>query len=157
MKRSRFLHDLFAERKIQIVNPSEDIARAYLKKSTSHLASAILLKDNEHYEEAVSMAYYSMYHTVMALFFRTGIKCENHSAAIILVKEVYELDNTPLSEAKKARIDIQYYVENAATRMDVESLIRSAELFNAHLLHFIEHLSNEKITKYRERLKRLLE
>ncbi|KUG15738.1 hypothetical protein ASZ90_014605 [hydrocarbon metagenome] len=103
------------------------------------------------------MAYYSMYHAVMALFFRTGIKCENHSAAIILVKEVYEIDNTPLSEAKRERIEMQYYVENAATRMEMEDLMKSTELFNAHLLHFIDHLSNEKITKYRERLKRLIE
>lgn len=157
MKRSHFLHDLFVERKIQIVNPSEDIARAYLKKSTSHLASAILLKENEHYEEAVSMTYYSMYHAVMALFFRTGIKCENHSAAIILVKEVYEMDNTPLSDAKRERIDMEYYIETAATRKDVEDLIHSAELFNAHVGDAIERMSNQKIMKYRERLKKLIE
>jgi hypothetical protein len=105
LKRPRFLHDLFTERRIQIVSPSEDVAAAYLRKSTSHLASAILLNDNGHYEEAVSIAYYSMYHAVMALFFRTGIKCENHSAAIILAKEVYGIDTTPLSEAKRERID----------------------------------------------------
>jgi hypothetical protein len=69
LKRPRFLHDLFTERRIQIVSPSEDVAAAYLRKSTNHLASAILLNDNGHYEEAVSIAYYSMYHAVMALFF----------------------------------------------------------------------------------------
>jgi uncharacterized protein (UPF0332 family) len=157
LKRPHFLRDLFTERKIQIVNPSEDVASAYVKKSTSHLASAILLRDNGHYEEAVSMAYYSMYHSVMALFFRTGIKCENHSAAIILLKEVYEIDTTALSDAKRERIDMQYYVETAATRKDVEDLIHTAELFNAHLLDILERISNEKITKYRDRLKRLVE
>jgi len=157
LKRPRFLHDLFTERRIQIVSPSEDVAAAYLRKSTSHLASAILLNDNGHYEEAVSIAYYSMYHAVMALFFRTGIKCENHSAAIILAKEVYGIDTTPLSEAKRERIDMQYYVESTATRKDVEELISRAELFNAHLLDVIDHLSNEKISGHRERLKRLVE
>lgn len=157
MKKSHFLHDLFVERKIQVVNPSEDIARAYLKKSKSHLASAILLQKNEHYEEAVSITYYSMYHAVMALFFRTGIKCENHAATIILLHEVYEIDNTPLSEAKRDRIDMEYYVETAATKKDVENLIYGAELFNAHVIDVIERLSNEKIVKYRERLKRLIE
>jgi uncharacterized protein (UPF0332 family) len=157
LKRHHFLHDLFSERKIQVVNPSEDVARAYMKKSKSHLASAKLLRDNEHYEEAVSMAYYSMYHEVMALFFRTGIKCENHSAAILLLKEVYSIDNTPLSDAKRERIDKQYYVDATATKEDVNDLIRRAELFNAHLLDFIGRITNEKIAKYREKMRALVE
>jgi uncharacterized protein (UPF0332 family) len=140
-----------------MVNPSEDIARAYLKKSKSHLASALLLHENGHFEEAVSMTYYSMYHAVMALFFRTGIKCENHAATIILLQEVYEIDNTPLSDAKRERIDMEYYVETAAMGKDVENLIHGAELFNAHVVDAIERLSNEKIAKYRERVKRLIE
>lgn len=157
MKRQNFLRELFSERKIQVVNPSEDVAGAYLKKSKSHLASAKLLRDNEHYEEAVSMAYYSMYHGVMALFFRTGIKCENHSATILLLKEIYAIDNTPLSDAKRERIDMQYYVDTTATRKDVDDLIHTAEIFNAHLLDFIERITNEKIAKYRERLRYLVE
>jgi uncharacterized protein (UPF0332 family) len=60
---------------------------AYLKKSESHLISARLLLDNDLFEQSVSMAYYCMYNSVMALFFATGIKCENHTAAIILLRE----------------------------------------------------------------------
>ena len=72
MKKQNFLHELFIERKIQVVNPSEEISRAYLRKSESHLSSALLLRDNGHYEEAVSMAYYSLYHSTMALFSGPG-------------------------------------------------------------------------------------
>lgn len=115
MKGRKFLHDLFLEGKIRIVDPSENVGKAYLKKSNSHLASAKILRDNEHYEEAVSIAYYSMYHAVMALFFRTGIKCENHSATILLLKEIYGIDNAPLSDAKRERIDKQYYVDTTTT------------------------------------------
>lgn len=157
MKGHGFLHDLFIERKIQIVNPSEEIAEAYLKKSRSHLGSAKLLQENEHYEEAVSLAYYSMYHEVMALFFRTGIKCENHSASILILSEVYGIDNAPLSDAKKERIDAECYVDTTATRKDVVNLIHTAELFNAHLLDVIERITNDKIAKHRERLRLLIE
>ncbi len=157
MKKRNFLHDLFIERKIQIVNPSENVAESYLKKSNGHLASAKLLCDHEHYEEAVSMAYYSMYHAVMALFFRTGIKCENHSATIVLLKEVYGVDSKPLSEAKKERIDTQYYVDTITTRKDVGDLIQAAEHFNADIVDRIERLTNQKITQYRERLRILVE
>jgi uncharacterized protein (UPF0332 family) len=157
MKRHGFLHDLANERRIQIVNPSEEIAGAYLKKSRSYLASAQLLREAGHYEEAVSMAYYSMYHGVMALFFRTGIKCENHSASILILPEVYGIDSTPLSDAKKARIDTQYYVDSTATRRDVEELIHTALRFNAHLLDVLDRITNDKIAKYREKLRLLIE
>ena len=60
---------------------------AYRKKAESHLVSARLLLDNDLFEQSVSMAYYSMYYSVMALFFASGIKCENHTAAIVLLKE----------------------------------------------------------------------
>ncbi len=157
MKKQNFLHELFIERKIQVVNPSEEISRAYLRKSESHLSSALLLRDNRHYEEAVSMAYYSMYHSTMALYFRTGIKCENHSASIILLREVYSIDSTALSNAKRERIDMQYYVATTATEEEVRHLIRETEAFNAVLLDHIERITNEKIAKYREKLRFLVE
>lgn len=99
------------------------------------------------------MAYYSMYHSVLALFFATGIKCENHSAAIILLTEIYGVDNTDLWEAKRERLDKQYYVSSAPVRDDVVSLIRTAESFNATLLDIIDLLTNEKIEAFRKKLK----
>jgi uncharacterized protein (UPF0332 family) len=157
LRKQNFLHELFLERKIQVVNPSEEISGAYLRKSESHLASAKLLRDHGHFEEAVSLAYYSMYHSVMALFFRTGIKCENHSAAIILLKEVYSIDSSPISTAKRERIDTQYYIDTTATEEDVRHLIRETEAFNDALLDSIERITNEKIVKYREKLRSLVE
>jgi len=44
-------------------------------------------------EETVSMAYYSMYYMLLALLFKTGIKCENHSGAMILLERLYGIDN----------------------------------------------------------------
>jgi uncharacterized protein (UPF0332 family) len=37
-----------------------------------------------------------MYYSVLALFFATGIKCENHTAAIILLREIFAIDNGDL-------------------------------------------------------------
>lgn len=105
---------------------SEEMKIAYLKKSESHLISARLLLDNDLFEQSVSMAYYSMYYSVLALFFATGIKCENHTAAIILLTRVFALDNTDLEYAKTERIDKQYYVTSAPVRDDVVALIQTA-------------------------------
>lgn len=103
------------------------------------------------------MAYYSMYYMVMALFFRNGIKCENHSATILLLKDVFDIDNAAISDAKRERIDKQYYVESSATREDVEDLIRTADLFTLSILDSIARITNEKIARHREQLKKLIE
>lgn len=141
---------------LRLVVPSDEIKTAYLKKSESHLTSARLLLDNDLFEQSVSMAYYSMYYSVLALFFATGIKCENHTAAIILLTEIFAIDNTDLEHAKTERIDKQYYVTSAPVRDDVVALVQIAESFNAELRDVIDRLTNEKIEKYRKRLQSLI-
>jgi uncharacterized protein (UPF0332 family) len=94
---------------------------------------------------------------VMALFFRNGIKCENHSATILLLKEMFDIDNSTLSQAKKERIDKQYYVETSASREDDEDLIRTADIFILHILDVIARTTNEKIARHREKLRTLIE
>ena len=72
------LKKLHKDATLQLVAPSDEIKTAYPKKSESHLTSARLLLDSDLFEQSVSMAYYSMYYPVLALFFATGIKCENY-------------------------------------------------------------------------------
>jgi uncharacterized protein (UPF0332 family) len=133
------------------------VKAAYLKKSDSFLTSAKLLLDNERFEESVSLAYYSMYYSVLALFFATGIKCENHSAAIILLDEVFGIDNSALKSAKSERIDKQYYVATAPVRSEVITLIKTAESFNAVLLDVTDRLTKDKIESFRKNLLKLID
>lgn len=156
MKKQSFFNKLQKEGKLQIVEPSEDIKKAYLKKSESHLISAKLLLENNKLEESVSMTYYSMYYTTLALFYKTGIKCENHSAAIILLKKIFKIDNQEISDAKKERIDKQYYVDFHVVKDEVKELIQKAEEFNSKILDFTEKMNNEKIEEFRKRMKNLL-
>jgi uncharacterized protein (UPF0332 family) len=102
------------------------------------------------------MAYYSMYYSVLALFFATGIRCENHTAAVMLVKDVFGINNPAIKAAKKERIDKQYYVTSAPVHDDVVALIRAAESFNAMLLDAIDRLTNEKKESFRIKLKNLM-
>ena len=152
MTRQGFLKKLFKDKALQLVEPNPEVKAAYLKKSESYLASARILQDNERFEESVSLAYYSMYYSVLALFFAAGIKCENHTAAIILLHDIFGIDNSALASAKSERIDKQYYVATAPVRNDVVALIRTAESFNAGLLDSIDLLTNKKIESYRKKL-----
>ena len=156
MRRPGFLKRLHEEAVLQLVTPSDEMKSAYLKKSESNLISARLLLDNDLFEQSVSMAYYSMYYSVLALFFATGIKCENHTAAIILLKKVFSIDNADLEHAKTERIDKQYYVSSAPVRDDVVALIQTTESFNAELLDVIDRLTNEKIEKFRKKFNSLI-
>ena len=70
MKRINFLNKLHKESKLQMIVPSEAIKDSYIAKSESNLASAKILLSNDKLEEAVSLAYYSMYHMLGALLFR---------------------------------------------------------------------------------------
>jgi uncharacterized protein (UPF0332 family) len=132
------------------------VTLSYLKKSEGYLASSKLLLDHGRFEEAVPLAYYSMYYSVIALLSRTGIKCENHAGAIILLREIYAVDESPLEEAKKERIDTQYYVDSTVTEHDVRDLIRTAEVFNSQLLDRIDRLGSREIGTCRNTLERLL-
>jgi uncharacterized protein (UPF0332 family) len=107
--------------------------------------------DNDLFEQSVSMAYYSMYYSVMALFFASGIKCENHTAAIILLKEIFGRDNSEIEDAKRERIDKQYYVTSTPVREEVVTLIRTAETFNAELRDFTDRLTSRDIDRFREK------
>jgi len=156
MKKTNFLTKLYKEGKLQLVSPSETIKDSYLAKSESNLASAKILLDNQRLEESVSLAYYSMYNMLTAILFQVGIKCENHTASIILLNALFGIDNNSISSAKEERIDKQYYVDFNVTRKDTVELIETAEEFNKNLFDFSSKMNSQKIKDYRERFLQLV-
>lgn len=156
MKRMNFLAKLKKEGKLKIVESSEEVKESYLEKSESNLISAKLLLDNDRLEEAVYLTYYSMYNSLLALLFRIGIKSENHAASILLLRKLFDIDNSDISFAKRERVDKQYYVDFHVTKDEVEDLIEKAEEFNKEILDFISKLTNEKIKVYQEKFKKLI-
>ncbi len=151
MKKLNFLVKLNKKGNLKLVEPNEEMKESYIEKSDSNFISAKILIKNKRLEESVSLAYYSMYHILMALLFRVGIKSENHSASIILLKEIFDIDNSKISFAKKERIDKQYYVDFHITKKDVEDLIDKAEEFSKKLLDFISKLNNQDIRRFRNK------
>ncbi len=157
MRKLDFLKKLNEEGKLKLVEPSEEVKQAYLEKSTSYLESAKLLLKNKKLEEAVSMVYYSMYYSLLALLFKVGIKSENHTASIILLKELFNLDNSEILKAKKERIDKQYYIDFKIAESDVKGLIKTAEKFNAIIFDYLERLNLNVINEVRGKFRKLIE
>ena len=74
-----------------------------------------------------------------------------------MLKELFNLNNKDISEAKTERIDKQYYVDFKITKEEVQNTIRKAELFNSEILDFTSKMNNEQIKIYRGRFKKLVE
>ena len=156
MTKANFLNKLNKEGKLELVEPSEEMKESYILKSESNMISSKILLNNERLEESVGLAYYSMYHLLIALLFKTGIKSENHSASIILLKKIFEQDNKDISEAKTERLDKQYYVDFIITKKDVEDTLRKAEIFNNKMIDFISKINNENIKDYRKKFNNII-
>lgn len=156
MKKKDFLTNIIEQGRLGLVEPSEEIKSSYLEKSESNLISAKLLLDNKRLEESVSLIYYSMYHLVIALLFKIGIKSENHSASIILLKDIFDIDNNELFNAKKERIDKQYYTDFKIAKEEVLEFLKIAEGFNNLLHDFINRLNSNDILNYKNKFKELI-
>ena len=153
-----FLRKLNKQGKLKIVEPSSYISESYLVKSDNCLKSARVLHKEGLYENSVAEAYYSMYHSVLSLLFRCGIKCENHSAAVIILNEIFDMHELKdkLYSAKEERIDRQYYVadpESAKTTKEAaEKMMKDAEDFVIKLKFFLGRIKAGEIRNYQKML-----
>lgn len=147
---NKFLNKLKKEEKLELVEPSNDICDSYSEKSANCLKSAKLLLQNNLYENSIGQSYYAMYNQLLALLFQIGIKCENHGGSILLLKllfgedELYKL----ISNAKKERIDKQYYItteKDEITKEIAEELLNNAEEFVLKMKLIIKNLNNDQI------------
>jgi len=145
MKKINFLIKLYKENKLQEVEPSVEISTAYLQRTEESLSSAKALLKIGNLKDAVALSYYAMYHCLIAALFRIGIKCENHAASIILLKEVFNVDNSKISKAKKERVDKQYYVDFEVNRAEALNAIKIAEEFVSEMNNFIATFSEDDV------------
>lgn len=157
MKKVNFLSKLKKEGKLGLVERSEEIKQSYIEKSESNLISAKILLENNRLEEAVALSYYSRYHILTALLFKTGIKSENHSASIILLEKIFNVDGSDIVFAKKERVDKQYYVDFKITKEEVIDSIKKAESFNSRILDLLSRLTNAELESYRKKFEELVE
>lgn len=153
MRKINFIQKLVDEATIRLVEPSIDVSKSYQDKSRNTLMAAKILLQQDLKEEATSMAYFSMYNKALSLLYLVGIKCENHAATIILLKELFGIDNAKISSAKKERIDKQYYPNFHISQEEVKSLISDAEEFNAIMDEYVDRLREEEKKKYAYKVK----
>ena len=147
-----FLAKLKKEKKLQLTEESKEISQSYLIKSDNCLRSAKILLREKLFENSVIESYYAMYNSVLSLLFRTGIKCENHTAAMLLLERLYNLSNLKqtISKAKKERIDKQYYVTaEKTTDKAADKMVTDAEQFILEIKVYLNKLTETDIAEIR--------
>ena len=159
MKKPSFLDKLKGEGKLELVDPSDEICASYMEKANDCLKSAKLLLENGLFENSISMSYYAMYNSLTTLLFRTGVKCENHSASILLLKKLLGRNDLfeMISFAKEERIDKQYYVTSGQnftlTKDSAQDMVSKAENFTVQMKLLNTNLENKQIEQVRENFK----
>jgi hypothetical protein len=75
---------------------------------------------------------------------------------MMLLQDVFGMDGSILSTAKRERVDKQYYIDFTITKDEVTDLIARAEWFNSLLLDMVDRANTNGILDARERVERLL-
>ncbi len=161
MKNSNFLNKLKIEGKFELVESSEEMSLSYEKKGIECGEVAKLTFENNYFESAVTQSYYSMYNMLLSLFFKCGIKCENHSATAIILRDFFNQKELYVifSKAKEERIDKQYYTassqNNSATRESAKEIINNALKFNPKIIALKNSLKLQEIKIIRDKIKKI--
>jgi len=140
---------------IELVEPNQDLAKAYLKKAEDSLSASLNLDNNKDWK--ISSLYYTMYFSVYAVLMKIGVKCEIHSCttafAETFLKDHITKDKLELlNKSMKARIDVQYYTNRNISDSLYKEMIESAPKFIVSCKDIINKLTEKEIAKIRDKI-----
>ena len=146
---------LNAKNGLELVEPNENLAKAYLKKAEDSLRAANVLKDNKDWE--ISSSYYTMYFSLYAILMKIGIKCEIHSCTISFMQyflnKYFTIEDINLIEkSQKARIDTQYYSDRNISNDLYRKITSNTALFLVKCKKIINSLTEQEIEEIRLQL-----
>ncbi len=86
------------KKSLELIDPSEDLAKVYMKKAEDFLRASISLRGNRDWE--ISSCYYTMYFSLYAILMKIGVKCEVHLCTInfmkIFLMEYFDVEDVDL-------------------------------------------------------------
>jgi uncharacterized protein (UPF0332 family) len=150
MERSQFIAKLVKNGKISLISPGRTLSDAFGKKARSSLAASRVLLQHGFPSEAISLAYFAMYHETTAFLYRIGVKCTNHTAVPLLAHDIFKIDVSRLVAARRSRLDAQYTIDIQMTEREAILLIESGQQFIDELDATIDRLSTKACDIARE-------
>ena len=144
---------------LELVEPNENLAKAYIKKAENSLRAVEVLKDNKDWE--IASSYYTMYFSLYAILMKIGVKCEIHSCTISFMKHFLNNHFTNeevklIEESQKARIDTQYYSDRNISDETYERIIKGTALFFARGKEILNKINENLIKQIREEIDKII-
>jgi len=144
-----------------IIQPNENLTKAYLKKAVSALNTMNAALEIRETDWIITTAYYARYFALYALLMKMGIKSEIHDCSIAIARLLTEKGilgkglASDISNSKQARIDIQYYVERELDQAFVRRNVENARYFVLELEKVIENMTADRIEEVRVHVRAL--
>ena len=140
---------------MEFIEPSSNLADAYLNKAQDYLES-LYKEDNRDWKSA--KAYYTMYFSLYSVFMKIGVKCEIHSCSLEFMKQFLsyfftEEDFGLISDAFRSRVDAQYYVNRIVTDEVYEKTVAKAPYFMLKCKNIAGEIDEKKIEEIRKNVK----
>jgi uncharacterized protein (UPF0332 family) len=149
------------KRGIRIIQPNENLTKAYLKKAISALNTMNAALEIKETDWITTTAYYARYFALYALLMKMGIKSEIHDCSIAVARLLTENGilrkdlASDISNSKQARINIQYYVEKELDQACIRKDVENARNFVLELEKVIENVTTDRIEEVRAHMKAL--
>jgi len=143
---------------LNLVEPNNDLANAYLKKAEEALES---MRVNIIKDWKISTAYYTIYFSLYSILMKLGIKCEIHSCTLEFAKrflnEFFEEDELDFTEdSLKARVDSQYYIDRTVPDEQYNRMIQKAPEFLVKCKAVLIKLNEKKVNEIRDKFQKAI-
>ena len=140
---------------IELVEPSSNLAEAYLLKAQSSLQTLRQVSDRDW---KISTAYYTMYFSLYSILMKIGIKCEIHTCTLEFMKQFLseffiEDGYKIISDAFKSRVDAQYYINRAVPDEVYRKIVAKASDFMLKCKEIVNKINEKKIIEIRNKVK----
>ena len=129
---------------------TEELIKGYLKKAEKKLEVSQRLLKSEDYEDAVSRAYYSVYHVAQALLLTEGQRAETHKGVVTLFSLLFvktgkfsKNSGKHLANLKDDRESGDYEVFSFIDRETAETAVKEAKEFLSEGKQYLEKIGVE--------------
>lgn len=144
-----------------MVQPNENLTKAYLKKAISALNTMNATVQIKETDWITTTAYYARYFALYALLTKIGIKSEIHDCSIAIARLLAEngilgedLVND-ISNSKQVRIDTQYYVGIELNQASMKRNVENARKFVLEIEKVIENITPDQTENLRKHIRKL--
>jgi len=143
---------------ITLVEPNDNLASAYLKKSEDAMDAMHSVTSRDW---RISAAYYSLYFSLYSVLIKTGIRSENHVCTIEIMQHLLTAFFTPeecevIKKARRSRVETQYYVTNDISDTFSDSLLKRVPRFLVKCKTVIDGLDEKQVLELRKKYSELI-